>query len=89
MWSAQPAFKRDILKIVEATYPVPFCLRHQVLPGRAEMVERYGAETTGPDWAARRACGECGSRRVTFVVSDARPPIVASAELATTLDGVV
>jgi hypothetical protein len=25
------------------------------------MAERYGAETTVPDWAARLVCGQCGS----------------------------
>jgi hypothetical protein len=27
--------------------------RHQVEPDPAEMTERYGTETTVPDWAAR------------------------------------
>jgi len=41
-------------------------------PGRArsgEMAARYGAETTVTDWAARLACGKCGSQRVEMVVS--------------------
>ena len=38
-----------------------------VEPDPAEMAERYGAEMTVPDWAARLVCGECGSRLVNFV----------------------
>ena len=50
---------------------IVWCLdcRHQVEPDRAEMAERYGAETTVPDWAARLLCGQCGSRRINMVVS--------------------
>jgi hypothetical protein len=33
------------------------------------MAERYGAETTVPDWGKRLVCGQCGSRNVDFVVS--------------------
>jgi hypothetical protein len=33
------------------------------------MAERYGAETTVPNWQARLVCGACGSRRVDIVVS--------------------
>jgi hypothetical protein len=29
----------------------------------AEMAERYGAETTVPNWAARLVYGQCGSHR--------------------------
>jgi Zn finger protein HypA/HybF involved in hydrogenase expression len=43
--------------------------RHQVEPDPAEMAARYGAETTVTDWAARLACGKCGSQRVEMVVS--------------------
>jgi hypothetical protein len=43
--------------------------QHQIEPDPAEMAERYGAETTVPDWAARLVCGLCGSRRVNMVVS--------------------
>ena len=43
--------------------------RHQVEPDPAEMAERYGAETTVPDWVKRLVCGQCGSRNVDFVVS--------------------
>jgi hypothetical protein len=41
----------------------------QVEPDPAEMAERYGAETTIPDWGARLVCTGCGSRRVEFVVT--------------------
>jgi hypothetical protein len=37
--------------------------QHQVEPDPAEMAERYGADTTVPDWAARLVCGQCGGRR--------------------------
>ena len=43
--------------------------RHRVEPDPAEMAERYGAETTVPDWGKRLVCGQCGSRNVDFVVS--------------------
>jgi hypothetical protein len=33
------------------------------------MPERYGAETTEPDWGKRLACLQRGSRNVDFVVS--------------------
>ena len=43
--------------------------QHQVEPDPGEMAERYGADTTVPDWAARLVCGQCGGRRVNMVVS--------------------
>ena len=46
--------------------------RHQVEPDPAEMVERYGAEMTVPDWSARLVCGRCGSRNISMVVSGTR-----------------
>jgi Zn finger protein HypA/HybF involved in hydrogenase expression len=46
--------------------------QHQVEPDPAEMAERYGDETTVPDWAARLVCGQCGGRRVNMVVSGRR-----------------
>ena len=50
---------------------IVWCLdcRHQVEPDPAEMAERYGAETTVPDWHARLVCGQCGSGRVDMVVA--------------------
>jgi hypothetical protein len=36
------------------------------------MGGRYGAETTVPDWHQRLVCGNCGSRRVDFVVTGER-----------------
>jgi hypothetical protein len=30
------------------------------------MAERFGAETTVPDWGKRLVCGQCGSRNVEF-----------------------
>jgi len=46
--------------------------RHQVEPDPAEMAERYGAETTVPDWAARLVYSRCKSRNIDMVVSGAR-----------------
>jgi hypothetical protein len=43
--------------------------QHHVEPDPVEMAERYGAEMTVPDWAARLVCGQCGSRRVDMVIS--------------------
>jgi hypothetical protein len=50
---------------------IVWCLdcRHQVEPDPAEMAERYGAETTVPDWQQRLVSGRCGSRRVDMVVT--------------------
>jgi hypothetical protein len=42
---------------------------HQVEPDPAEMAQRYGAEMTVPDWAARLVCGQCGGRRADMVIS--------------------
>ena len=33
------------------------------------MAERYGAEMLVPEWHQRLVCGQCGSRRVAFVVT--------------------
>ena len=41
----------------------------QIEPDPGEMAERYGAETTVPDWHARLTCSGCGSRQVDFVVT--------------------
>jgi Zn finger protein HypA/HybF involved in hydrogenase expression len=46
--------------------------RHRVEPDATEMAERYGAETTVPDWRERLVCSQCGSRRVDFVVTGQR-----------------
>ena len=46
--------------------------RHQVEPDPAEMAERYGAETTVPDWRRRLVCSQCGSRNVDMVVTGER-----------------
>jgi hypothetical protein len=43
--------------------------RRQAEPDPAEMAERYGADMTVPDWHARLACSNCGSRKVDFVVT--------------------
>jgi len=43
--------------------------QHQVEPDPAEMVDRYGDETTVSEWHARLVCSQCGSRRVDIVVS--------------------
>jgi hypothetical protein len=41
-------------------------------PDIAELVERYGADTPVPEWAARLLCSQCGSREVDFVITGAR-----------------
>jgi hypothetical protein len=46
--------------------------RHRVEPDPAEQAERYGAETSIPDWAARLLCLRCGGREVDFVLTGAR-----------------
>jgi hypothetical protein len=43
--------------------------RHRVEPDAAEMAERYGAETTVPEWLERLVCSRCGSRNVDMVVT--------------------
>jgi len=42
---------------------IVWCLdcHHQVEPDPAEMAERYGAETTVPDWRDRLICSECAA----------------------------
>lgn len=54
---------------------IVWCLdcRHQAKPDPAEMAARYGAEMTVPDWHKRLVCGQCGSRRVDFVVTGTEP----------------
>jgi Zn finger protein HypA/HybF involved in hydrogenase expression len=50
---------------------IVWCLdcHHQVEPDPAEMAERYGVETTIPEWRERLVCGKCGSRRIDMVVT--------------------
>jgi hypothetical protein len=50
---------------------IVWCLecRYRAEPDPAEMVDRYGAEMSVPDWKSRLVCGQCGSRRVDMVVS--------------------
>jgi Zn finger protein HypA/HybF involved in hydrogenase expression len=50
---------------------IVWCLdcRHQVEPDPADMADRYGAETTVPEWHKRLVCSRCGSRRVDMVVT--------------------
>jgi Zn finger protein HypA/HybF involved in hydrogenase expression len=45
--------------------------RHQIEPDPAEMAQRYGAETTVPDWRERLICSQCGSRQIDMVVTGA------------------
>jgi hypothetical protein len=53
---------------------------HQVEPDPAEqitsamfteMAQRYGAETSAPDWRERLICSQCGSRQIDMVVNQA------------------
>ena len=46
--------------------------RHQVEPDPAAMAERYGADMTVPEWHKRLVCGQCGSRKIDFIVTGAR-----------------
>jgi hypothetical protein len=43
--------------------------QHQVEPDPAEMVARYGAETSVLDWRDRLVCSQCGGRAVDMVVT--------------------
>jgi hypothetical protein len=47
------------------------CL-HQVEPDPAEMAQRYGPETTVPDWGKRLVCSRCGSYDTDMVVTGER-----------------
>ncbi len=38
-----------------------------------DMAERFGADTTVPDWHARLVCSECGRRRIDIVVTGTKP----------------
>ena len=46
--------------------------RHQIEPDPVAMVEHYGAELSVPDWRRRLVCGQCGSRKIDFVVTGAK-----------------
>ena len=50
---------------------IVWCLdcRHQVEPDPSEQAQRYGAETTVPDWHERLVCSKCGSREIDMVVT--------------------
>ena len=43
--------------------------QHRVEPDPTEQAERYGAETTVPEWRERLVCSKCGSRKIDMVVS--------------------
>jgi hypothetical protein len=43
--------------------------QHQAEPDPAEMVTRYGADTSVLDWRQRLTCSECGCRNVDMVVT--------------------
>jgi hypothetical protein len=46
--------------------------RHQVEPDPAEMAQRYGPETTAPDWRKGLVCTQCGSHDTDMVVTRER-----------------
>ena len=46
--------------------------QHRVEPDPAEMVTRYGAETSVLEWRARRVCSRCGGREVDMVATGER-----------------
>jgi hypothetical protein len=48
--------------------PTEVWCHHWVEPDRRRWPERYGAETTVPDWHARLVCSMCGSRRTDMFV---------------------
>jgi hypothetical protein len=50
---------------------IVWCLdcRHKVELYPSEQAQRYGAETTIPDWRARLVCLQCGSHNVDIVVA--------------------
>src|SRR6516165_9390727 len=41
-------------------------------PDPAEIAQRYGAETSVPEWRERLVCSRCGSRNVDMVVTGTR-----------------
>jgi hypothetical protein len=43
-----------------------------VEPDPAAMAERYGAETTVPEWHKRLVCSQYDSRKIDFVVTGAK-----------------
>jgi hypothetical protein len=45
---------------------------HRSEPDPAEQAERYGAETTVPDWRDRLVCSACGSRDIDMVCTGER-----------------
>jgi hypothetical protein len=47
--------------------------RHQVEPDPAALAERYGTDLSVPDWHKRLVCGQCGSRKMDFVVTGTQP----------------
>jgi hypothetical protein len=42
---------------------------HRVEPDAADMAERYGADTSVPEWRERLVCSRRGSRNVDMVVT--------------------
>ena len=54
---------------------IVWCLdcRRQVEPDPAAMALHYGAELSVPDWHKRLVCSACGSRKIDFVVTGAKP----------------
>jgi hypothetical protein len=42
---------------------------HRAEPDPAEITQRYGAETTVPEWRERLVCSQCGIRDVDMVVT--------------------
>jgi hypothetical protein len=44
-------------------------MRSPCEPDAAEIAQRFGAETTVPEWRDRLVCSQCGSRNVDIVVT--------------------
>jgi ribosomal protein S27AE len=36
------------------------------------MAERYGGSLSVPEWHKRLVCGQCGSRKIDFIVTGAK-----------------
>jgi hypothetical protein len=43
-----------------------------VEPDPGEQAERYGPETTVPEWHERLVCSKCGSREIDMVVTGSK-----------------
>ena len=42
---------------------------HRAEPDPAEIAQRFGAETTVPEWRGRLVCSHCASRNIDMVAT--------------------